>query len=184
MRDANIPLTSEIRIRQRWPWDEKEKMRHLPGRLYKPRISNISHTNLRNHYYRAKKPVCNLNRSRKMNSFGRYTFSLAVVLYISVVLCAENSEAATAKRPFRGQGGWTLNSVGYNAGLGALRKLFEKRDGSSLDVQSMPLDNDEMENLAKDFALFLEVKESGLLGPRMLRCILSRNDQMDSMSDM
>uniref|UniRef100_H2YDQ4 Uncharacterized protein n=1 Tax=Ciona savignyi TaxID=51511 RepID=H2YDQ4_CIOSA len=79
---------------------------------------------------------------------------------LTVVLCTEKSEAATAKRPFRGQGGWTLNSVGYNAGLGALRKLFEKRDSSTadLDDEAIPLNNRELDNLAQDFIRFIEIR--------------------------
>uniref|UniRef100_H2YDR7 Uncharacterized protein n=1 Tax=Ciona savignyi TaxID=51511 RepID=H2YDR7_CIOSA len=44
--------------------------------------------------------------------------------------------------------------------LGALRKLFEKRDSSTadLDDEAIPLNNKELDNLAQDFIRFIEIR--------------------------
>nr|CAB3248264.1 galp galanin-like peptide precursor [Phallusia mammillata] len=108
------------------------------------------------------------------------TATVCFVILMTLMLSSKSEavERMNAKR-FRGQGGWTLNSVGYNGGLGALQKLFNKRGDDDMGVKvgegwSGVIKTDD---LVSDFVQFLKLRESGLLGPEMLRCVLERLDQ-------
>ncbi|XP_076802167.1 uncharacterized protein LOC143446430 [Clavelina lepadiformis] len=105
--------------------------------------------------------------------------TLAGCLLIASLICSQETEAVgIVPRKSHRPSGWTLNSIGYNGGLGALRKLFGKRDGTSVDTEEDELVSDvninegAMNELVHDFVEFLKLKASGRLGPEVLRCIL------------
>nr|XP_039257031.1 uncharacterized protein LOC120333745 [Styela clava] len=101
------------------------------------------------------------------------TILICAFLLIQVFM-ASQAQPSSNKRPYRGTGGWTMNSIGYNAGLDALQKLFGKRDGiqgATDEDLTLAIGEDNIKELLDEFVSFLELKESGLLGPALVRCL-------------
>jgi len=130
-----------------------------------------------------------------------YTTRAFLLCTTMVLLLTEESQQLSPSksvraRRFRGKGGWTLNSVGYNGGVGALRKLFGKRDGSAIpaynpaeEVVEEPYGGDEnskyLDELVDEFLSYLEWKESGKLRNEVLGSLASKfqDEGQDSQED-
>jgi len=125
-----------------------------------------------------------MNTSRSLLLFA----TLFLITNASVQNAISSSKSLRARR-FRGKGGWTLNSVGYNGGVGALRKIFGKRSGEPtydtveannpiMSKEEGPDDDIEyLDDLVDEFLTYLEWKESGRLREEIMETLGNKDGE-------
>lgn len=124
-----------------------------------------------------------------------FVLACCVFLTVSVVIDGQDLNRETNKRSWKSRGGWSLNSVGYNGGLKALKQFIRRRSSDGYDEANTedvnPQQNNEyqvgmefptdtsliIDTLMSEFDLFLKLKESGNFDEEIINCLMTKAER-------